>query len=178
MTIYDALLARKHELVGRLAGAAELQRLAEILEPLHVPEILRIYLDFPICGLTVEFVARNGQAISPDPDFGQIDDDDVREQEHGFYWHSPSTIAEDLTLSSTFGVVLRAGYAPVGLCVYGGDGYRISARERDSSTYRLVQIYRDSVETDPEEVPEDAITPVAASFADVIRVARFEPPAC
>ena len=89
MSIYDALITRGDELVGRLARSEDVDRLSAALEALPVAPILQIYRDLPVCGMGLTFECAAGTASAPGPDFGEIDDDFVRECEHGFYWESP-----------------------------------------------------------------------------------------
>ena len=86
-------------------------------------------------------------------------------------------IVEDIAHSLAARTALRAGYLPIGTCVYGGDGYYVRIADLNAPVQPLLRIYEDGTNPEgPVPVPEDAVELVALSFEDVILKAALERP--
>jgi len=177
MSIHEALLARRDDLVGNHAPLGDIERLSQALSAPLTDPLLRIYRHFPVCGMEVSFESVAGRVSPPGPEFRQVDDDSVREREHGFYWESPTQILEEINHYFSARAALRAGFLPIASCVFGGDTYHIRISEWSGAVPRLYRIYGDGTDPDgPVPVPGDALELVASSLEELIRVAVFERP--
>ncbi|MBK9121283.1 MAG: hypothetical protein IPM18_17000 [Phycisphaerales bacterium] len=141
----------------------------EVLGPATIPGLIEVFRDLPVCGMHVAFAV--DRAGSPSAPVMLRSEDYEPGRDHEFYWMAPEDIVEDLVATYTGPAVLAAGYTPIGMCAMGGDYYYL---KHDSDQTRLYQLYHDWIDpADNVPIPDVAIGFVSASFAHVLRVARF-----
>ncbi len=177
MSIYDVLATRRDEFIGYRAPVEDVQRLEAVLAGHDAEALIRAYRELDICGMGLAFVIADRTALAPGPDFGEVDDDWIAQQEHCFYWTPPRFILRDLASLPVSRAALAGGHLKVGVCAYGGDPYVVRVSELAQPQQALWRIYWPRV--DPEgdvPVPPEALTLVCPSLADVVRVALFEEP--
>lgn len=171
--IREILLKRTRELRGFLAPQSDIDRLASITAATRFADIVEVYREFPVCGMTLQFVVDGGGCtIAPGPSF--MDPYDP-ETEFEFTWINPQHLIEEVCNTYAGPKVLAAGFLPIGLCPMGGDSYYLGFEKVDAerlALYRVSYDWVDPASTTP--VPPDALNLVAVSFAQVLRAARFD----
>ncbi len=171
--IREILRRRTPELRGFLAPQSDIDRLASLTTATRFAEIVEVYREFPVCGMTLQFVVdKVGCTNPPGPLF--MDPYDP-ETEFEFTWISPKHLTEEICNTYAGPEVFAAGFLPIGLCPMGGDSYYLGFRPVDAERMALFRVYYDWVDpTSTSPVPPDALNLIALSFAQVLNAARFD----
>ncbi len=177
MSIYDVLALRSSDLAGQLAFAEDVIHLERLLRGEWATPLIRVHRELRVGNIDLEVVIEEGNPRTPGPDFRNVDDDFVREQEHALCWLSAASVVEGLLEFPGFQAAYRAGFVPIADCNFGGDPYFVRADEIAAARQSLWRIYLPGTDCDGENpVPEDALGFICDSLEDVIRVANIEKP--
>jgi len=171
--ILESLRERAGDLVGQMAGASEISRLAERLKKPEFAPLIRIYQEFPVCGMIVKF------SVDPEGTVGPPNEECICEydpdRDHEFDWVWPAQISQDIASSLAGPAAFLAGFVPIGMSTIGGDDYYLRLLTPRKAPVYLFQVYYDWYDADRGVlVMPEAVHLVCKSFADAIRVAHFE----
>jgi len=172
-SLYESVAARQQSICWHRVTAARVERLGQYLSGQLSNSLLRIYSDLPVSRMEVAFTIRESEAERPVP---QETSEYDSERDHIFYWASPTDIVEDIRDGARGELAFRAGFVPIGICAYGGDGYFLSTAPSPPGATPLYQVYYDWIsypELDDPPVPPEAIHLVHPSFESIIAVAEF-----
>jgi len=171
--LYESVMARRNELLGCRAPAADVEQLRTLLPTPAFDPLLRVFLEFPVCTMMVLFAVQEGHAEGPrlqsEREYDSLKD-------HVCYWYTPAQMLKQMTEGARGEVAFQAGFVPIGMCAYGGDDYFLSTAPSPPGATPLYQVYYDWISypaLDDPPVPPEAIHLVHPSFESIIAVAEF-----
>ena len=173
--IYEALGSRAGEITGNRATSEEVAQLASRLEGPEFATLLRIFRDFPVCGMGVAFTLDSDKNAAPPADESDSEIEYDSEYDHEFDWLSAAQVLDEIDNALAGPVALRAGFVPIGMCAMGGDGYFLRILTPQKAPVGLYRVYYDWYDADRGVlVMPDAVNLVSSSFDQALRVARFD----